>query len=188
MGWAVVQAHRRRIAIAVLAALALVVTGIAVAKSDDWTGERRYTFTQTTTDLAPQTMPAGSAPARFEWPAPANATAMTVNVTVTFSGQAAQGGSAVVRIRVVAPDGTNLPSTTKAMSIGAGQTSASLTLEHAVAWAQAPPDVRDTRPPEGIAWTGPLQLFITVDRPADLPLASYAFTANVTGTVTSFAA
>lgn len=182
------EGNRRLAILAVLAALALVATGIAVAKSDAWTGERRYTFAATAIALEPQTMPAGSAPARFEWPAPANATGVQVNATVSFTGQAAQGGSAVIRLRVVAPDGTNMPSITKSLPIGAGQTTASITLEHTVSWAELPAPLRDNHQPEGLAWTGPLQVFVTVDRPGDLPVASYAFTANVSATVMAFEA
>lgn len=182
------EENRRLVALAVLAALALVATGVAVAKSNDWTGERRYRFTATTIELEAQSMPAGSAPARFEWIAPANATGVHVNATISFAGQAVQGGSAVIRIRIVAPDGTNLPSVTRALAIGAGQSSASITIDHAADWAPIPESVRDNRQPMGYVWTGPLQIFVTVDPPADLPVASYAFTASLNCTVAAFVA
>lgn len=182
-----VQEETRRSAIlAVLVALALIATGIAVAKSKDWTGEQRYEFTTNSVALEPQVLPAGSSPARFEWPVPANATGVSINATVSFTGQAVQGGSAVIRVRIVAPDGTNLPSVTKALTIGSGQTTASLAIEHVANWAEVPRPLKDNRDPSPLVWPGPLQVFITVDRPADLPVASYAFTADVMAAVAVF--
>ncbi len=39
----------------------------------------------------------------------------------------------------------------------------------------------DTRDPDGVNWDGPLVIFVSVERPSDVPLASYSFTAQVGG-------
>lgn len=175
--------------IAVLAVAALVLTGVGVAKSDAWTDERSYRFTAATVDLAAQgPTPASATPARFEWAAPVNATGLRLNATVAFTGQAVQGGSATVRITVIAPDGHALPSVTRALNIGQGATSASLDIGHAVTWADVPSTVRDTQQPESMAWGKPIVVQVSVDRPSDVPVATYAFTVSVTATATTFAA
>lgn len=177
------------VAVAVLAVAAVVLTGVGVAQSDAWTGERTYRFTTATVALAPQgPTSVGAAPARFDWPAPVNATALHVNATVTFTGQAVQGGTAIVRLVIVAPDGHALPPVTRSLAVAAGASTATLTFEHAATWAMTPHTVRDARVPDGLPWTGPVSVLVSVDRPSDLPVANYSFTAAVAAEATTFAA
>lgn len=175
----------------VLVALGVVVavaTAVGVAKSDDWTGERTYTFTATEVALPAQgPVPAGSAPARFEWPAPANATGATLEVRVSATGQAVRGGVAIIRVGGVAPDGTNLPPETHTMAIGQGSTANDIGFSYNVTWAEAPDRVRDTQVPGARAWDGPLVVTVTVERPSDLPAATYSFTAAANGTFAAYA-
>lgn len=174
--------HKADLVLGVLAVLALVLTGVAVAKSDDWTGERSYTYASAAVPLASQgPTGVGSVPTRFEWPAPINATGMRVNVTIAFSGQAVQGGSAIVRVAGIAPDGTQLPVQTRSLAIGQGATSAELVFDYAASWMDVPGRVRDTQQPPAQGWDKPLVVTVTVDRPGDLPAASYAFTATLVG-------
>lgn len=172
-----------------LGVVAAVATTVAVAKSGDWTGERTYTFAEGVVPFAEQgPTPAASAPARFEVPAAANATGATVDVLVAYSGQAVQGGMAVIRVAGVAPDGTNLQPLTKTMAIGQGNTAGEVAFTFNATWAEAPETVRDTQTPDGYSWEMPLVLSVTVERPSDLPAATYAFTASVSGTFDAFVA
>lgn len=165
----------------VLAAVVTVVTLAGVVASDSWTDERRFRFEASTQPLEPQTMPAATAPARFEWPAPDNATAAVLNVTITFAGQAVQGGSATVRVSGTAPDGTPLPVKTVALPVAAGATAATIDIPYNATWLALPDDVTDTREPPATRWDAPFVLLVSVDSPSDLPVASYAYTASATG-------
>jgi hypothetical protein len=172
-----------------LGVVAAVATSVAFAKSDGWTDERTYTFSEGFVPFAAQgPTPAASAPARFEVPAAANATGATVDVLVAYSGQAIQGGTAVIRVSGVAPDGTNLPPLTKTLAIGQGNTAGEFGFTFNATWAEAPGTVRDTQEPAGYSWGMPLVLTVTVERPSDLPAATYAFTASVSGTFDAFVA
>lgn len=172
-----------------LGVVAAVATTVAIAKSDDWTGERTYTVRATDVALAAQgPVPAGSAPARFEWPAAANATSATLAVEVAFTGQAVRGGVAVVRIGGVAPDGTNLAPVTFHLPIGQGATASGATIPFNATWAEVPGKVRDTRVPDGVQWGKPLVVTVTVEQPSDLPAATYAFTASASGAFAAYAA
>lgn len=174
------------VVVAGLAVAALLVTALGVAKSDDWSGERTYRFDATMQDLASQgPLAAGAAPAKFTWEAPSNATAANYTIVVAFSGQAVQGGSAVVRAKATAPDGQTT-STTGTLAIPQGATSGELTLQLTFVWHDLPGKVRDTRQPDGLDWEAPLALEVTVERPSDLPVANYAFTATASGVASSF--
>jgi hypothetical protein len=180
--------HKADIVLVVLAMVALGVTGLGAAKSDDWTGERTYTFSAGTSELAAQgPTPVGSSPTRFEWPAPTNATSLVLNVTVSFTGQAVRGGSAVLRVTGIAPDGTSLPVQTRGLTIGQGATSASVSFDYEARWMEQPTKVRDTQAPMAQVWSDPIVVLVTVERPGDLPAASYAFTATLAGDVMGFA-
>lgn len=172
----------------VLAALAVGATVAGAVKSDDWTGERTYRFTAATLPMPDQDgQAAGSAPARFDVPAPRNATGMAATVDVTFVGQALQGGTAVVRIGGTAPDGTPLAAVTGTLAVPQGATTATASFEVNATWLELPGAVRDTRTPAGVTWERPLSLVVTVERPSDAPVASYSFTADVAGTFTAYA-
>lgn len=171
-----------------LAALAVVATTVGALKSNDWTDERTYRFEAA---LAPvpgqEPQAAGSAPARFEVPAPDNATALTATIDVAFTGQALQGGTAVVRVGGTAPDGTPLPTVTRAFAVDQGATSASLSIPYNATWSEVPGSVRDTQRPDGQAWAQPLVVLVTVERPSDAPVANYAFTTSLAGTFATYA-
>lgn len=174
--------HKADIVLVVLAVAALTLTSVAVARSDGWTGERTYPYATSTVALADQAPTAvGSTPTRFEWPAPTNSTGILLNVTLDFAGQAIRGGSAVVRVSGVAPDGSQLPVVTRSLPIAQGGTSASLTFDYAAAWMEVPERVRDTQRPEAVSWQKPIVVTVTVEQPGDLPAASYAFTATLAG-------
>lgn len=171
-----------------LAAVAVVATTVGALKSDDWTGERTYRFGETQQPLPPQeAQPAGSAPARFEVPVPPNGTGLRATVQVDFTGQAVQGGTAVVRIGGTGPDGKPLPTLTRTLAIEQGATSGGASFAYNATWLDVPGAVRDTRVPAGTAWERPLVLLVTVERPSDAPLAGYAFTAGLAGSFTRYA-
>ena len=174
------------VGVAVLAAAAVLVTVLGVAKSDDWTGERTYRFDATTQALESQgPLAASVAPARFTWGTPSNATAANYTVVVAFSGQAVQGGNAIVRAKATAPDGQTA-SAIGTLALAQGATSGELTLRLAIAWHGLPAEVRDTRQPDGLRWEVPLAIDVAVEQPSDLPVATYAFTATVSGVATAF--
>lgn len=181
--------HKADVALVALAVLALVLTGVGVAKSDAWTGERTYRYGSASSPLAAQGPTAtGSTPTRFAWDAPVNATGLALNVTIAFSGQAVQGGSATVRVSGVAPDGSQLPVQTRSLPIAAGATSSTLSFDYGATWLQEPSKVRDTQAPAARAWDKPIVVLVSVQPPSDLPAASYAFTAALSGEATSYAA
>jgi hypothetical protein len=164
-----------------LGVVAAVATTVAIAKSDDWTGERTYTFSSSSDTVLPDQgpIPAGSAPARFEWVVPDNATGILATIAVNYQAQAVQGGQAIVRISGTAPDGSSLPVVTWTLPVSG--TSGTQAQAYNASWQETPRDVRDTRQPDGMHWEGPLVVLVTVERPADVPLASYSFTAQAGG-------
>lgn len=177
------------IVLVALGLAALVLTGVAVAKSDAWTGERTYRYASVAAPLAAQgPSTAGSVPARFEWPAPDNSTGTGIEVAIAFSGQAVQGGAVIVRVSGVAPDGTQLPVQTRTFAVAQGATSGGIDFAYNASWATQPHKVRDIQAPSAWHWEKPLLVLVTVERPADVPAASYSFTAAVTGSFTVFAA
>lgn len=175
--------HKGDLVLGVLIVAALVVTGVGVAKSDDWTQERTYRFANSEVPLAQQgPTPAASAPARLEWPVPDGATGTRLQLTVEFTGQAVQGGSATIRVSGTAPDGTPLPVQTRPMPIGPGATSAQVDFGYNATWLDAPAKVRDTREPEARHWERPLAVLVSVERPGDVPGGtSYAFAVTALG-------
>lgn len=176
------------VVVVVLAVAVVLVTLTGVAASDRWTGERTFGFAAGEEPAPPQgPAPAGPAPARFEWPAPDNATAIALNVTITFTGQALQGGQATIRIGGTAPDGSNLPASIMTLAIPQGATSSSVDLPYAAAWLEMPDDVRDTRTPPPAHWAAPLVITVSVDAPGDAPIATYAFTAQAVGVFVVYA-
>jgi hypothetical protein len=176
------RVHKADAVLGVLIAAALVATGVGVAKSDDWTGERTYRHGSGELPLAPQgPMPAGSAPARFEWAAPDNATGVRLDVIVEFTGQAVQGGSATIRVSGTAPDGSQLPVQTRPMAVAPGATSSQAAFGYNATWTREPAKVRDTQPPASLRWERPLVVLVTVERPGEPAVATYAFTASATG-------
>lgn len=175
--------------VGILAVVAILGTVLGVAKSDDWASEHTYRFDATQQEL-PATEPsaAGSAPARFAVPMADNATAARLELRVVFTGQAVQGGSAVVRVKALAPDGQTVGTVTAPLVVGQGATAAEATLLLDLAWLPMPGPVVDTRQPDGHAWTAPLLVDVTVERPADLPVATYSFTAQLSGHVDGYVA
>lgn len=175
--------------VGLLAVAALGVTVLAVAQSDAWTGERTYSFQATTAALpASEPLPAGAAPARFSLNLPANATAVAGEATIAFTGQAVQGGNAAVRIKTIAPDGRTTATTTALLPVAQGATSGQVVVPFNLTWLEVPASVTDTQQPDGQAWALPLRIEITVERPADLPVATYGFTATLAGTLAGYAA
>ncbi|HUR24971.1 MAG TPA: hypothetical protein VM327_03025 [Candidatus Thermoplasmatota archaeon] len=175
--------------LASLVVLALAATAVGGLSGDRWTGERTLTFTSHSEDLpASETMAAGPGGARFNWTLPDNATEANLTVSLHFSGQALRGGSATVSVRVTAPTGNGQPPATSSWTIPQGATEADTTLTVEAAWARTPGRLRDTTARgHGLTWTMPLEVVVLVEQPSDLPLAQYAFTAQVSGTVTVFA-
>jgi hypothetical protein len=178
------------IVLAVLVVAAVVATAVGGLSGDRWTDERTLRFAtheEPLSVLGPQ--PAGGAGARFEWPLPANATAANLTFELAFSGQAFSGGSATVSVRITTPDGRSQPPVTRSWTIPQGATSAATTVNATVAWDEAPESFRDTTD-EGHArlWTRPLVVVVVVERPADVALGQYAFTATASGTLFVFAA
>jgi hypothetical protein len=174
----------------VLGVAALAATAAGALGGDRWTDERTVRFATAQQDLAAAgPLPAGGAGATFNWTMPANATAASFNVTLAFSGQALQGGSATVSVRATGPDGRDHPATTRSWTIPQGASSASLELNLTVAWADVPATLRDTDSgSHGLAWSQPLRLHVVVEAPSDLPVASYGFTAAASGRLTTYSA
>ena len=169
----------------VLMVVALAVTAVGVAKSDDWTGERTYRFGTAQLPLVQQgPAAASSAPARLEWVAPDNATAVSLDLLVDFAGQAVQGGAATIRVSGTAPDGSQLPVQTRTLAIAPGATSAQASFGYNATWLAARGAVRDTQSPAALHWDQPLLVLVSVDRPGDTPASAYAFTVSATGSFT----
>ena len=169
----------------VLLVAALAVTGVGVAKSDDWTGERTYRFASAQRPLEQQDgVPAGAAPARLEWAAPDNATGVQLDMLVDFAGQSVQGGAATIRVSGTAPDGSQLPVQTRTLAIAPGATSAQASFGYNATWLEPRSTVRDTQEPPAVRWEQPLVVLVSVDRPGDTPVSNYAFTVSATGAFT----
>lgn len=178
------------VVLAVLAVVALAATAVAGVSGDRWTGERTYRFESRQTLLPPSELsPAGGAGARFNWTVPDNATSADLNVTLYYSGQAFRGGNAIVSVRVTTPDGRNHPPVTQSWAIPQGATSGEMALNTSAVWDHMPETLRDTSAEgHGRVWTKPLQVFVTVEEPSDVPLANYGFTATVTGSLNVYRA
>jgi hypothetical protein len=172
-----------------LGVLALGATLVGALSGDRWTDERTVRFAAQEEPLAAQgPVPAGGAGARLNWSAPANATSATFLVSLTFDGQAVRGGNAIATVRVTGPDGRQLPPVTQAWAIPQGATSGQLEMNATAVWRETPDSLRDTRSgAHGIAWSGPIEVLVTVERPAgDVPLATYSFEATVQGTAATY--
>lgn len=177
------------VVLAALAVAALVATGVGVARSDDWTAERTVHFAEGTAPLQAMGPNAtAAAPARYSWAAPANATGARLQVAIDFAGQAVQGGNAIVTVRGIAPTGAALTPATFTLAIPQGATAAHGDFAYNTTWLDVPGPERDTRDPEARMWTRPLALEVIVERPSDVPVAQYAFTAGVAGVFTVYAA
>jgi hypothetical protein len=177
------------IVLAVLAVAAVAATAVGGFSGDRWTGERTLHFTSHDEGLAEQgPSPATGAGARFNWTMPDNATSANLTVDLSFSGQAIRGGSATVSVRITTPDGESHP-VTASWAIPQGATTAEKTVTANVTWDVLPTTLRDTTD-SGHArpWTRPLEVVVVVERPADVPLAQYAFTATASGSVAVFVA
>jgi hypothetical protein len=149
------------IVLAVLVVAAVVATAVGGLSGDRWTDERTLRFAtheEPLSVLGPQ--PGGGS-----------------------------GGSATVSVRITTPDGRSQPPVTRSWTIPQGATSAATTVNATVAWDEAPESFRDTTD-EGHArlWTRPLVAVVVVERPADVALGQYAFTATASGTLFVFAA
>ena len=178
------------VVLAVLVVLAVVATAVGGLSGDRWTDERTLHFASHQETLAAQgPSPAGGAGARFNWTAADNATSANLTVSLAFTGQALRGGTATVSIRVTSPDGHAQPPIVHSWAIEQGATSGTTTLNVSASWANQPDTLRDTTDDgHAFVWSQPLVVAIVVERPADLPLAQFAFTASVSGTLTTFAA
>lgn len=178
------------IGILVLAVLAATATLVGALSGDRWTDERTVRFATAQAQLQPTDLAAaGGGGASFNWTLPANATAASVVVSLYFDGQAIRGGSATVTLRFTAPDGEALPPLTSAWPIPQGSTSAQTQVNATATWHDVPRTRRDTTSSaSGVAWDQPLALHVSVQAPPDVPLASYSFTAGVTGQATTYRA
>jgi hypothetical protein len=176
--------------LAILAVAALAATAVGGLSGDRWTDERTLHFSSHEQSLPEQgPTPASGAGARFNWTAPDNATATNLTIALSYSGQAIRGGTATVSVRVTTPDGQGQPPVTQSWTIAQGSTSGQITVNLTAVWAEAPLKLRDTTS-EGhsFVWDRPLEVLVTVDRPADLPLAQFTATATASGTVWVFQA
>ncbi|HLF16653.1 MAG TPA: hypothetical protein VI796_04390 [Candidatus Thermoplasmatota archaeon] len=170
-----------------LAVLGLTAAALATLEArDDRVGLR---FEESGAPLAEASAEvAGAAGALLNWTLPDNATSVHLELLVEFQGQAAAGGTATVEVQVLAPDGSRGPPMRVPMAVAPGATSASvnLTVEHR--WMETPerrhadPDTYDG----AVRWEGPLSLRVVVEAPADLPLATYGFSARASGEATAF--
>lgn len=181
----------QRAALVVLGLAVAVVVAVAIgfAGSDSWTGETSFDVREQTASLGDQgPTDAGGAGARFEWLLPDNATRVALQVAVAFNGQAVQGGSATVLVRVTMPDGRVAPDTVAALAIPAGATTAALVLDINATWLDAPSEKRDVagNEPAPVVWSAPLVATVVTSPPSDLPLATYGFTAAVGGVVSTY--
>jgi hypothetical protein len=173
----------------ILVVVALVATAVAGLSGDRWTGERTLSFAESSQPLPPsELVPASGAGASFNWTVPDNATSANLTVMLYYSGQAFRGGTAIVSLRLTTPDGQSVPTVTRSWIIPQGATSGEMTVDVGAVWDEAPETFRDTTD-EGHqrAWSRPLELVVVVERPSDVPLATYGFEASVTGTLSVFA-
>ena len=178
------------IAILVLAILAATATLVGALSGDRWTDERVVRFATTSVALEPSDLqPVGGAGTTFNWTMPANATSAAVVVSLYYEGQAIRGGSATVTLRFTGPDGQARPALTTSWAIPQGATTAETQVNATAAWMEVPRTQRDTTSSgAGVWWSEPLEIHVVVQPPSDVPLASYSFTAGVTGHVTTYAA
>lgn len=178
------------IVLIVLAVLAVWATLAGALGGDRWTDERTVRFTTSEAPLGPVgPASADGGGARLNWTLPANATSAELVVLVTFEGQAVRGGMATVTLRITGPDGKALPAVTQAWAIPQGATTASVELNTTALWREVPETLRDTTSStHGVTWTRPLELLVLVEPPADVPLASYSFSAGARATATTYAA
>ena len=176
------------IVIVVLAVLAGTATLVGAMSGDRWTDERLVRFETGAQALAPTDLAdVGRSGHTFTWELPANASSAAVLVNLYFEGQAVQGGSATVTLRFTGPDGEVQAPITSTWAIPQGATSAETQVNGTAAWIEVPRTQRDTTSSaHGVAWDAPLQLQVVVQPPSDLPLATYGFTAGVTGQVTTY--
>lgn len=177
------------VVLAVLIVAAVVATAVAGLSGDRWTHERTLHFTSAPQALPPSALVAASgAGAHFNWTVPDNATSANLTVSLYFEGQALRGGSATVSVRITRPDGDGEPPVVVSWAIPQGATSAETTVNASAMWDTMPDSFRDTTGEgHGRTWSRPLEVAVLVERPGDLPLAQYAFTAQVSGTVAVFA-
>lgn len=177
------------VVLAVLVVLAVVATAVGGLGGDRWTNERTLRFASHAETLPPSALePAGGAGASFNWTMPDNATSANLTVSLYFTGQAVRGGSATVTVRITAPTGKGEPPVTSSWTIPQGATSGETTLTVEAFWDEMPAELRDTTDEgHGRTWPEPLEVLVLVERPADLPLAQYAFTAQASGTIRVFA-
>jgi hypothetical protein len=176
--------------LAILVVAAVAATAVGGLSGDRWTDERTLRFSSQEVPLPSQgPTSAGGAGARFNWTVPDNATAANLTIALSFTGQSIRGGTATVSVRVTTPDGKGQPPVTQSWTVPQGSTSGQTVVNVTAIWAQAPTTLRDTTD-EGhaLAWSRPLEVLVTVDRPADLPLAQFAATATASGTLVVFRA
>lgn len=178
------------VVLAVLAVAAVAATAVTGLSGDRWTGERTYRFESQQGLLPPsELLPAGGAGAHFNWTLPDNSTSANLAVTLYFNGQAFRGGNAIVSVRITGPDGRNAPPVTRSWTIPQGSTAEQATVNATVSWDSMPETLRDTSASgHSRTWTTPLQVAVTVEPPSDVPLASYDFTATVSGSITVYRA
>lgn len=176
--------------LAILVVAAVAATAVGGLSGDRWTDERTLRFSSHEEALPSQgPTPAGGAGARFNWTVPDNATAANLTIALTFSGQSIRGGTATVSVRVTTPDGKGQPPVTQSWTIAQGSTSGQTVVNVTAMWAPSPTKLRDTTDQgHSLVWDQPLEVLVTVDRPADLPLAQFAATATASGTLLVFRA
>lgn len=184
------QAVRKSdLVLGLLALAAIAATAVGALSGDRWTEERTLRFATSEQTLPPsELVPAGGGGARFNWTMPDNATAANLTISLYFEGQALRGGNAIVSVRVTMPDGRDAPPVVASWTIPQGATSAQTSVNASAVWDQMPAELRDTTEAgHGTTWSRPLEVLALVERPSDLPLAQYAFTAQVSGTLQVYA-
>jgi len=179
--------------IAVVGAVALIATVVGVVFYEDLAGEQEIVFT--TGNMAATAM-TGSNGEALSFAVPNNATGAALAVTVDFSGQSGQGGTAQIQIDITGPNGTSMRHT-GTMAIGPNANSVSVPIAvDMFSWATVP-EARVADPnsvDETMEWTTPLTVAVTVTAPADplltIPgnLVNYNFSATVTPTFTVYTA
>lgn len=127
----------------------------------------------------------------LEWHGlPPNATGATLQLTITYTGQAVQGGTATVDMELVGPDGT-LERETATFAVAPGASSGQAVFPLSVTWGSVPGPLRGQSDdlPEARDAEGPLRLSVAVQGPADVPLvAGLDFTLAAEGTIQSYTA
>jgi len=154
--------------IAIIGIVLLVAAGTGLVYSQEWSGLEEYHFAQATDDLPALTFPATPV-AEFEWAVLDNTTGANLTVTVTYDGQAVQGGNAAIGIELVAPSGEVVRTQTEVLAVQPLSNRGFIQFEVNAGWLAVPEDVRsrpDNLPGSEVA-VGPLTLRVTVDGPAD---------------------